>query len=154
MNLTQNMKKAILRSIMDDVPSVSLTEDEAQRMLYNAMSEPIKRIYDTNKNALRVQSIYGVVGDYTRTLVIGDANPNQVFSDIIKKQEARWKAEQDLKGVINQCRTLKQLEKALPEFASYFPKPEEKLANLPATLAVSALVSLGWPSGKPKETNQ
>jgi hypothetical protein len=148
------MKKAILRSIMDDVPSVNATEDEAQRMLYNAMSEPIKRIYDTNKDALRTRSIYGVVGDYSRTFIVGDASPERVFSDIIKKQEARWKAEQDLKGVINQCRTLKQLEKALPEFTSYFPKPEEKIANLPATLAVSALVSLGWPSGKSKETTQ
>ena len=152
MNLTRNLKDAILRAIMDDVPSPYIAQEEAQRMLFAAMSEPVQRLYNTNKNALRVEYVSGVVGNYNRSFIVGDANSEQVFDGIRKKQDARRKAELDIRGVIDQCRTLKQLEKALPEFASYFPKPEEKIANLPATLAVSALVSLGWPAKKPGVT--
>lgn len=144
MNLNSNLRGVILRAIMQDVPTAFISDKQAQEMLYNAMSEQCKALYLSNKEALRGSNINSVVGKHSRWLIVGDADAGVVFKEIVDKAVMRYDAERELSNIIEGCRTVKQLEKMLPEFKNHFPKPAEQLKNLPISNMVSKLVQLGW----------
>jgi hypothetical protein len=90
----------------------------------------------------------------TYRVIQGDVSEKEI-AKIRQKYEAEDKkyydAECHLKGVIESCSSLKQLNERLPEFKKYFPTEEKPVANLPALANVVAELSkLGWPKGANK----
>lgn len=155
MNLTKLIKEAIVRSIMNDVPR----EDEVtakkkiQEALVKAMSPEARKLYKTNPRALRDGRVssYEYGFDYSFDVVVGDAALEPILKPYKDARDARREARNKLVGAIEGCRTLKQLEKALPEFKKYYPKENATSTNLPALANVVAdLSKLGWPKGVAK----
>jgi len=155
MNLTKLIKSAIVRAIMNDVPR----EDEAtakkkiQEALVKAMSPECRKLYKTNPHALRDARVasYEYGFDYSFDVIKGDAQLEPILQAYKDARDARRTAKQKLEAAIEGCRTLKQLEKALPEFKKYYPKEDAPSTNLPALANVVAdLSKLGWPKNVTK----
>lgn len=155
MNLTKYVKEAIVRSIMNDVPRADemTAKKKIQDALVKAMSPECSKLYKTNPYALRDTRVpaHECGFDYSFDVVTGDAPLDPILQPYKDARDARRAAKQKLEAAVNGCRTLKQLEKALPEFTKYFPKESATSTNLPALANVVAdLAKLGWPKGAKK----
>ena len=157
--ITKWDKQAIVKAIMADVPAVDKKKrrDDLQEAIVKAMSPEARKLYKKCPSALRSHHIGELIYDGTwssRDVIVGDVNHETI--DALKKpyeaedqkiNEARWA----LKGAIEACTTIKQLNDRLPEFKKYFPTAEKPTANLPALANVVAdLSKLGWPKGSKK----
>jgi hypothetical protein len=152
--ITKWDKQAIVRAIMADVPKIDKKKrkDELQAAIVKAMSPEARKLYKNCPEALRTHHMGSLIdtGNWSsREIIIGDVK--DAFIDELKKPyEAEDKkfreVEYQLKGAIEACTTLKQLNDRLPEFKKYFPTVEKPTANLPALANVVAdLSKLGWP---------
>lgn len=148
MRLNTYQKQAIVRAIMQDVPEVDtdMASKVIQAALVKAMSPVARKLYRESPKALRRDFTgYDVIGRGTYPFVVGDADLEEVLKPWKAQAEARNDARRKLKGVVNGCTTLKQLQTALPEFVKYMPTEEKPTANLPALANLSAdFVKLGW----------
>lgn len=159
MRITKWDKEAIVRAVMNDVPMPDKTKRRAQLQaaVVKLMSPECRKLYKNCPDALRTRNIGELIYDGTwcsREIITGDVNASLV-DDLKKPYEAEDRARQDarnaLKGAIEACTTLKQLNDRLPEFKKYFPTAEKPAANLPALANVVAdLSKLGWPKGETK----
>lgn len=149
MKITDTHRYAIRRAIMQDVPALSADElkRQAQALLLAAMSPPVRRMYKTTPTALRVVYLgYEHGAEWSTPVIAGDADDKAVLAPLTEAAQARRTAEEDLSGVLQGCKTLKQLHAALPEFAKYFPTEDAASTNLPAVAnVVAGLSALGWP---------
>ena len=159
MRITKWDKQAIVKAVMADVPmpDKKKRKEELQAAVVKAMSPEARKLYKNCPEALRTQCIGELIHDGTwssRDIIVGDVKDATV-KELKKKyeaedqkiNEARWA----LKGAIEACTTLKQLNDRLPEFKKYFPTVEKPTANLPALANVVAdLSKLGWPKGEKK----
>lgn len=145
MKLTNYMRDAFIRSVMQDVPHPDYKAmcDEAQEALVKAMSPKVRAAYRENPKALA--TTYTNVGRECRTLYHGGVDYNEVLAPFYEKASARYEAEKKLKSVVYGCSTVKQLRDAFPEFGKHLPSDNKPVtANLPAVSGVVAqLVSLG-----------
>lgn len=156
MKLTKWDKQAIVKAIMADVPKPDKKKrkERLQADIVKAMSPEARKLYKNCPEALRTQHMGGLIDDgnwYSREIIIGDVK-GAVIEALKKPYEEEDKkysdAECHLKGAIEACSTLKQLNDRLPEFKKYFPTEEKPVANLPALANVVAdLTKLGWPKG-------
>lgn len=155
--ITKWDKEAIVKAIMADVPmpDKKKRKQELQAAVVKAMSPEARKLYKNCPEALRTQCIGELLYDGTwssRDIIVGDVKDATVKELTKKYQEEDQKvidARYALKGAINACTTLKQLETRLPEFKKYYPTAEKPAANLPALANVVAdLSKLGWPKGK------
>lgn len=159
MKIDKYTKQAIVRAIMQDVPPVDKAKRRAelQAAIVKAMSPEVRKVYKTKPEALRTNYFGSIAFDYGRgDLIVGDV-PKAKLDELIKPYEAEDKARHDtqcqLKGVIESCSTLKQLNDRLPEFKKYFPTEQQPSKNLPAIANVVAdLTKLGWPKDAKKLT--
>ncbi len=149
-------KQAIVKAIMADVPVPDKTKrkEELQAAVVKAMSPEARKLYKNCPEALRTKCVGELIYNGTwssRDIIVGDVK-DKVIDELKKKYEiedqkisdARW----SLKGAIEACTTIKQLNDRLPEFKKYFPTVEKPVANLPALSNVVAdLSKLGWPKG-------
>lgn len=147
-------KAAIVRAIMADVPAPDKKKrkQEMQAAVVKAMSPEARKLYKNCPDALRTYCVGELLDDGTwssRDIIVGD-----VKEATIKELKAKYEAEDKklsdarwaLKGAIEACTSLKQLNDRLPEFKKYFPTVEKPTANLPALANVVAdLSKLGWP---------
>ena len=154
--ITKWDKQAIVKAIMADVPvpDKRKRKEELQAAVVKAMSPEARKLYKNCPDALRTQCIGELIYDGTwssRDIIVGDVKAKTV-EDLTAKykaedqkfSDARWA----LKGAIEACTTIKQLNDRLPEFKKYFPTVEKPTANLPALANVVAdLSKLGWPKG-------
>jgi hypothetical protein len=157
MKLNKFHKQAIVRSIMADVPKVDKAKRRAaiQAEVVKLMSPAIRKIYNTVPFALRKQHIGDLIYNGTSwnesDIIAGDVAEKDIKAicePYKAEDEARYKAERSLAGVVEACSTLKQLKERLPEFTKYYPTEEAPTANLPAlTNVVADLSKLGWPKG-------
>ena len=145
MKLTNYMRDAFIRSVMQDVPhpDYSKLHDEAQEALVKAMSPKVRAAYKEDPKALK--ATYTNFGRESRTLYYGSVDHSKVLAPIYDKAYARNEAEKKLKSVVYGCSTVKQLRDAFPEFGKHLPSDNKPVtANLPAVSGVVAqLVSLG-----------
>ncbi len=155
--ITKWDKEAIVKAIMADVPmpDKKKRKQELQAAVVKAMSPEARKLYKNCPEALRTQCIGELLYDGTwssRDIIVGDVKDATVKELTKKYQDEDQKvidARYALKGAINACTTLKQLETRLPEFKKYYPTVEKPTANLPALANVVAdLSKLGWPKGK------
>ena len=159
MRITKWDKQAIVKAIMADVPTPDKVKrrEELQAAVVKAMSPECRKLYKNCPSALRTHHIGELIYDDTwssRDIITGDVN-SSIVDDLKAKYEAEDKKVSDarwaLKGAIEACTTLKQLNDRLPEFKKYFPTAEKPTANLPALANVVAdLSKLGWPKGEKK----
>ncbi len=158
--ITKWDKESIVRAIMADVPKPDKTKrkEELQAAIVKAMSPECRKLYNKSPSALRTYHIGDLVYDNcnwaSREIIKGDVT-EAVVDDLCKKYKAEDEAYNDarraLKGAIESCSTLKQLNDRLPEFKKYFPTAEKPAANLPALANVVAdLAKLGWPKSSTK----
>lgn len=145
MKLTNYMRDAFIRSVMQDVPQpdYSKLHDEAQEAIVKAMSPKVRAVYKEYPDALK--ATYTNFGRESRTLYYGSVDHSKVLAPIYDKASARYEAENKLKSVVYGCSTVKQLRDAFPEFGKHLPSDNKPVtANLPAVSGVVAqLVSLG-----------
>jgi hypothetical protein len=155
MRITKWDKAAIVKAIMADVPKIDKDKrrKEMQEAVVKLMTPECRKVYKSMPDALRTYHVgnllYNGLSYNTREIVRGDV-PEKALKALEAKYEAEDKvvrdAEYSLKGAIEACTTLKQLNDRLPEFKKYFPTEQKPVANLPALANVVAdLTKLGWP---------
>jgi hypothetical protein len=158
--ITKWDKESIVRAIMADVPKPdkSKRKEELQAAIVKAMSPEARKLYNKSPSALRTYHLGDLIYDNcnwaSREIIRGDVT-EVAIDELCKKYKAEDEAYNDarraLKGAIESCTTIKQLNDRLPEFKKYFPTAEKPAANLPALANVVAdLTKLGWPKGEKK----
>lgn len=157
--ITKWDKQSIVKAIMADVPKVDKKKrkEELQAAVVKLMSPEVRKVHKVNPKALAKYHVGYLISDTSyndRDIVCGDVTDKQI-EDLCKQYKAedqkRVEAESSLKGAIESCTTIKQLNDRLPEFKKYFPTVEKPVANLPAlTNVVADLSKLGWPKGATK----
>lgn len=160
MRLDKYTKQAIVRSIMNDVPSPDMTKRRAdlQAAIAKAMSPDVRKVFKTKPKALRTHYFGDLIYDRTnwstRDLVVGDVDDatltalSQPYKD---EDRARSEVHSKIAGIVEGCSTLKRLQTLLPEFKKYFPTEQQPTKNLPAVANVVAdLTKLGWPKKETK----
>ncbi len=155
MKLTKYEKEAIVRAIMQDVPTKpdNILKAEIQAAFVAGMSDPIKKLHKTHPNALKTDGVssWDTGLPYRVEFIVGDADVEKAIKPFKSQKEARDEAKNKLNAAVMGCNTLAQLKKLLPEFISYFPSETEPTKNLPAVAnMVADLSKLGWPKGKAK----
>jgi hypothetical protein len=167
--LTNTIRDAFVRRVMDDTPSVDYAEQIRDAAMKAAIAEMPPKIAAIWKDLelrqwLRVTgfSLDGVggislpapVGDYTDEKREYKVRLERSLSEIAAKAEAQRKQRADLQDKIRRAAygytTRKALADAMPEFAKYLPA-DEAAANrsLPVVANVVAdFVKAGWPKGK------
>lgn len=159
MRITKWDKEAIVKAIMHDVPKPDKKKrkDELQAAIVKAMSPEARKLYNRTPSALRTHHLGDIIYDgnwSSRDVIVGDVT-NSMVDEMTKKyideDNAVVTARRSLKGAIEACTTLKQLNDRLPEFKKYFPTEEKPTANLPALANIVAdLSKLGWPKTQSK----
>lgn len=158
-SITKWDKQAIVKAIMADVPKVDKKKrrEELQAAVVKLMSPEARKLFKTTPRALRTYHVGDVIYDGnwgSREIIIGDvidAKVDELCTKYKEEDRARYDIECKLKGIVETCRTVKQLNDRLPEFKKYFPTVEKPVANLPAIANVVAdLSKLGWPKGETK----
>lgn len=147
MKLATYHKEAIVRSIMNDLPNQdqSLVAKKLQEAIYRDMSPECKRLYNKNPKALRSVQVYDVFSDYSRQMVVGDADVDTVKSPFMQAAAERKALYGKVKAAVNACSTRKQFIDRYPEFSKYAPGEHGTCSTLPAVAnLVSELVKHGW----------
>ena len=155
MKLTKYEKEAIVRSIMQDVPTKpdTVLKAEIQAAFVAGMSAPVLKLYKTHPKALKTEivSSWDSVLSYRTDFIVGDAKVAEIMEPFKAQKKERDDAHNKLSAAVNGCNTLAQLKKLLPEFISYFPSETEPTKNLPAVAnMVADLSKLGWPKSQTK----
>lgn len=166
MRLTNTIRDAFIRAVMQDVPKVD--HDETARKLVlddsaaqlppkikalvrSAETAPFVRTTDywTNMTDLGIYRAYAASGDkYTPTA--DTLVKLKALNDAKREQEAARKAlRSKLHAVAYGSTTRKNLADALPEFEKYLPADELAASrSLPVVANVVAeFVKAGWPKG-------
>ena len=164
MRLTNQLKEAIVRAIMQDVPKpdCSKRHETVQAALVKAMSPACRKVYKSLFNPKKVfrttfaGTLYNGTAYDTREVIVGDA-PSGLLSELLKPYDAEdakyAQAKRNLQQAVMACTTTKQFKAAFPEFEKYAPTENQPTKNLPAMANVVAdLSKLGWPKGE-KEAN-
>lgn len=159
MKIDKYAKQAIVKAIMADVPKVDKVKrkEERQAAIVKVMSPAVRKVYKAAPNALRTHCVGDVIYAErwdARYVIVGDVD-SKVIDSLVAPYEAEDQVMRDaqaaLRGAIEACNTLKQLNDRFPEFKKYFPTAQTATANLPALANVVANLSkLGWPKGESK----
>lgn len=155
MKLTKQVKEAIVRAIMLDVPKPNKANRHqiVQAAITKAMSPECRKVFTRTPEVLvekfTGETLYDDTSWSTRYVRLGDA-AEKVLDEAIHKfkqeDEAYVKARNNLQFAIMACTTLKQLAATFPEFEKYMPTEQQPTKNLPALANVVAdLSKLGWP---------
>lgn len=165
MKLTDSIRCAFIRAVMADVPTVDYAEMQRKLIQDDAVSQlppKVRKIYDDkelrpylnffNSWSYNIQ-VVGISREDFRPS--GDVKIEYDRLQALRKDQDKknYELERKLRGVVNSCTTLKQLQERLPEFEKYMPKDEKAAAtiNLPALAnLVTDFVQAGWPKGVAK----
>lgn len=153
MKIDKYTKQSIVRAIMQDVPPVDKAKRRAdlQAAIVKAMSPEVRKVYNKTPKALREHYLGSTisVGYGSDIVIIGDVDSktlDALVKPYVDEDTARHETQCRLKGVVEACTTLKQLNDRLPEFKKYFPTEQHPTKNLPAVAnMVADLSKLGWP---------
>lgn len=167
MRLTNTLREAFVRAVMDDVPSIDYHEQEQKVAMAWAVSIMPPCVYaiwanESLRDYIAMHYFHEWIGEFD----IGGYNlpcPRELFSrmpddmraqlvDLTRKgreqQRTREELERKLKAIAYGVSSTKALLKQLPEFAKYIPKDVQTSENLPAVANVVAdLMAAGWPKG-------
>jgi hypothetical protein len=167
--LTNTIRDAFIRSVMDDTPSIDYAEqirDAAMKAAVSKMPPKVASLWKDKELRQWVRLVgfsFDVVGGVSLPAPVGDftdekraykATIEAEISTLLAKAEGQRKERLELKNKIKGAAygytTRKALADAMPEFAKYLPA-DEAAANrsLPVVANVVAdFVKAGWPKGK------
>jgi hypothetical protein len=170
MRLTNNLRDAILRTIMDDVPFIEYDEQIKELIQKRAVAKLpplVKRVYDDAalRGYLKLEQysyqfdyqgvdFYGWFSHVGDKVELTDEDKFEITRlETLSNVQASVKNElrSKVSGILRGMTTTQAFVKALPEFEKYVPKDQEATKNLPALAnLVSDFVKAGWPKGKAK----
>lgn len=175
MRLTKDHKKAFVKAVMDDVPSVDYAEKIRALILADSISQLPKGLQEFAKDPKTADLINSSWKTIERPrdennrwmgsigCTIKGTNDSYAISKKAQATLDDWMpkfTEQErtlndlnnkLSSTIESCNTLKQAQEAFPELKKYLPKVADKGLNLPAPIYKNVLVELtraGFPKGK------
>lgn len=173
MRLTNTMRDAFVRQVMDDVPSIDYTEqirkltfdavfDVLPPLIQKAWKDPklqhhvyTTTIYSGDCTVIvpgrwsdswrsgKLENIPGILGGRLEAI-------KQLQEKLVEQNKQRINLTERLRQAAYSCSTVKTLKEMLPEFAKYLP-PDEPAAmrTLPVvTNLVADFAKAGWPKGK------
>lgn len=150
MKLTQYHKDAIVRSVMNDIPTPNAKAEraKAQAALVKGMSQSCKNIFKKTPSALATVYIgrnEALFGGYGQTLICGDADSNAILKPFRDQKKAIDDISDKVKAALKGINTRKQFIDTFPEFSAYAPADSDQCSTLPAVANVIAdLVKVGW----------
>jgi hypothetical protein len=167
MRLTNNIRDAFVRAVMQDVPKIDFDEQarklvlddsagqlppKIKALVRSAETAPFVRTADywTNMTDLGIYRAYAATGDTYKPRAETLLKLKEL-NDAKRAQEATRSAlRARLKSVALGASTRKALADALPEFEKYLPADEPAaVRSLPVVANVVAdFVKAGWPKGK------
>lgn len=173
MRLTNFLRDAFVRAAMQDVPKIDY-QGQAEKLARDAIKAKFAKDFPDMDYAKA-----GATGWFRGDSIALPYNINNISAnpakgyDMLKSDTKLWvkleelsklKQEQaaahaalesKLQAVAYACTTRKQLQEALPEFETYLPAEEAKVAkNLPAVANVlSDFVKAGWPKNQRVKVN-
>lgn len=166
MKLTNTLRDAFVRAVMDDVPKTDYSElirKEVQSDAVAQLPAKIAAIYKDKdlKGYIRTDNEW-VDGQYVYVPTMGRYKQSETCKTKTKEYEAA-KNEQDdklsdlrskIRGCAYACTTRKALAEMLPEFEKYLPEDEKAaIRTLPVVAnVVSDFVKAGWPKPQKKAT--
>lgn len=131
--LTNFIRDAYVEACMSDVPKpdYEALKKEAQDLLYKAMSPAVRKVYREAPNALKSDTFSELADRSYVRLITADVKWSEVLAPVLEKAGARMRVRQQIKTQAYACKTGKQLEEALPQFAHHVPKPNQPTPCLP-----------------------
>ncbi len=169
MRLTNYIREAFVRSVMNDVPSIDY--EEQIRNLVNKKVAAIHKkvgIQEIDKERLSGAYLYirgtekksfGSTSCYVSGLTINEHKEVQSDSALIALADLKYAQDETRNALckkidyaIKACSTRKQAVEALPEFEKYLPEDEAKAIRSVPVIAnvLSDFVKAGWPKGQKK----
>jgi len=163
LKLTNSMRDIILSNILKDMPDKIDYKEQIQQIVWNdsfsQLPIDLRSAIAANKdikNYLEVKSSY--IADF-RCMYLRSYNHYIQSKDAVDKitklhllnDEQGKKFDEirnNLKAIIYACDTDKQLADNYPEFASYLPKENQPIRNLPAADLINTMKQAGWQSVK------
>ncbi len=161
MKLTNYMRDAFVRAVMDDVPEVDYKQqirDTARKVVIDAMPAKLRAVWDDPRlqdylitDHIRVaECMYEYLPTYPNIKDSLDAQAH-ILEALRAKHRAqetqRYELRVKVKAVAYSAKTRKQLAEMLPEFEKYLPVDEAAaIRTLPVVANVVAeLMAAGWP---------
>lgn len=157
MNLDRNMKQAIVKAIMAEVPRIDYEGQIRDMLLTNRLPKltpELRAIW--NDPPLRGYLKEGWC-EVTHTLQpFWDVPVSQIIQAEIEvlaarseeQSTARYQMERKLTNMFSKVRTSQQFERQFPEFTAYLPTKEASTTSFPLVANIIAeLTQLGWPQG-------
>ena len=160
MKLTNAMRDAFVRAVMDDVPSIDYEEQIrqiVQQTVYNAMPAKLKAVWDdealrdcVGTHWMRIVDCMSVTVPYYPSYDDALKSVKETCEALHKLHHEQLDKRCDLKatlyGVVRGKTTTKALIEALPQFEKYVPKDPQVSRNVPALANVlEAFAAAGWP---------
>lgn len=145
--LTNFIRDTYVEACMSDVPKpdYEALRKEAQDLLYKAMSPAVRKVFREAPSALRYETFSDLADRSYANLIIADVKWSEVLAPVLEKAGARMRVKQQIKSQAYSCKTGKQLEEALPQFAHHVPKPDQPTPYLPVpTRFLDDLKMLGF----------
>ena len=155
--LTNFIRDAYVEACMSEVPKpdYEALKKEAQDLLYRAMSPVVRKVFREAPNALKSDNFSELADRGLTRLILADVKWSEVLAPVLEKAGARTRVRQQIRSQAYACKTGKQLEEALPQFAHHVPKPDQPTAHLPvSTKFAEDLKALGFqPKGEVSDSN-
>jgi hypothetical protein len=145
--LSNLIRDAYVEACMSDVPKpdYEALRKEAQDLLYKAMSPAVRKVFREEPNALKYETFSELADRGYAKLVIADVKWSEVLAPVLEKAGARTRVKQQIRSQAYSCKTGKQLEEVLPQFAHHVPKPDQPTPRLPvSTKFAEDLKALGF----------
>ena len=145
--LTNPIRDAYVEACMSDVPKpdYEALRKKAQDLLYKAMSPAVRKVYREAPNALKADTFNELADRSYVRLITADVKWSEVLAPVLEEAGARTRVRQQIRSQAYSCKTGKQLEEALPQFAHHVPKPDQPTPCLPVpTRFLDDLKMLGF----------
>lgn len=166
MKLTNTIRDAFIRAVMDDVPSIDYDEQIRRAVVEDALRQApefVREAWKLESTRVWVQTATVWHGDVSITIPFMDGYGSDfvltrvganLVNPLVEKKTAQRETRDNLRtkirAVAYSVTTRKALIDALPEFEKYLPADERAaLRSVPAVANVVAdFVKAGWPKEK------
>lgn len=160
MKLTNSIRSAYIRSVMNDVPEKDYKEQATKLVMAAAIASlppAVAKIYSDPKTRHYIHTTWNSFGFITLTYPSGGDRPTlskedtRTLAELSEANTTQYKLRNDLqdkvKAAAYSCTTRKALVELLPEFEKYLPSEQEAASkNLPAIANLMVdMVKAGWP---------
>lgn len=170
MKLTNLIRDAFIKGVMNDVPSKADNSEAIRKLVVDDMVSrlptSVRQLWDDKANRHWLKTDFNSYGSVSVSYPAADranswnkpaltpmvqAKVDMLEVEAKQDRETRSSLEQKIKTAAYGCTTRKQLVELLPEFEKYLPEDMAKATrtNLPAVAnLLSEFTKAGWPKNK------